>query len=141
MKTPENIRRPYEVQICMYRTMHTFSSYKVKKKPKVFILRKIDLKIKIHRFLNFEINENLQGTFAYSEKTTHPNSRFQIRKVVIKYEHGLFALVITYLIKIPKVDIKPTGTISRVFSRCKHQLSEVIFLCSTKSIHMNKSSK
>ena len=91
--------------------------------------------------MNFEINENLQGTFAYSEKTTHPNSKFQIRKVVIKYEHGLFALVITYLIKIPKVDIKPTGTISRVFSCYKHQLSEVIFLCFTKSMHMNKGSK
>jgi hypothetical protein len=104
-------------------------------------LRKIDLKIKIHRFLNFKIIENLQGTFAHSEKTMHPNSRFQIRKVVKKYEHGLYLSVITYLIKIPKVDIKPTGIISHVFSCYKHQLSEVIFLRFTKSIHMNKSSK
>ena len=40
MKTPENIRRPYEVQICMYRTMHTFSSYKVKKKTKSIYFEK-----------------------------------------------------------------------------------------------------
>ena len=112
--------------------------------PSVWILGNVFFQLFVMEGLikiaeGFNSIPNIQSPYLIS--ILHPNSRFQIRKVVIKYEHGLFLLLITYLIKIPKVDIKPTGIISRVFSYYKHQLSEVIFLRFTKSIHMNKSSK